>query len=102
MFRSLDPEATFARAVDEGVWREGGEVLSVEGHARALLSGERTALNFLQRLSGVATMAARAVRAIDGTDARDPGHPQDHPGAAGAREGRSGGRRGHQPPRRPV
>ena len=59
VFRSLDPEATFARAVDEGVWREDGEVLSVEGHARALLSGERTALNFLQRLSGVATMAAR-------------------------------------------
>jgi nicotinate-nucleotide pyrophosphorylase (carboxylating) len=70
VFRSLDPEATFARAVDEGVWREDGEVLSVEGHARALLSGERTALNFLQRLSGVATMAAQAVRAIDGTDAR--------------------------------
>ncbi len=70
VFRSLDPEVTFARAVDEGVWREDGEVLSVEGHASALLSGERTALNFLQRLSGVATMAARAVRAIEGTHAR--------------------------------
>ncbi len=70
VFRSLDPDASFARAVDEGVWRESGEVLRVEGHARALLSGERTALNFLQRLSGVATMAARAVRAIEGTDAR--------------------------------
>ncbi|MGZ4165725.1 MAG: carboxylating nicotinate-nucleotide diphosphorylase [Solirubrobacteraceae bacterium] len=70
VFRSLDPEATFARAVDEGVWREAGEVLSVQGHARALLSGERTALNFLQRLSGVATMAARSVRAIEGTPAR--------------------------------
>ena len=70
VFRSLDQDASFARAVDEGVWRESGEVLRVEGHARALLSGERTALNFLQRLSGVATMAARAVRAIEGTDAR--------------------------------
>jgi nicotinate-nucleotide pyrophosphorylase (carboxylating) len=69
VFRSLDPEASFARAVDEGVWREDGEVLSIEGHARALLSGERTALNFLQRLSGVATMAARAVRAVEGTGA---------------------------------
>ena len=70
VFRSLDPEATFARQVAEGQWRESGEVLRVEGRARALLTGERTALNFLQRLSGVATMAARAVQAIDGTGAR--------------------------------
>ena len=70
VFRSLDPEATFDREVVEGVWRESGEVLRLEGRARALLSGERTALNFLQRLSGVATMAARAVQAIDGTGAR--------------------------------
>ena len=70
VFRSLDPEMAFTRVVAEGVWREDGDVLSVEGQARALLSGERTALNFLQRLSGVATMAARAVRAIEGTDAR--------------------------------
>ena len=70
VFRSLDPEATFNREVAEGVWRESGEVLRLEGRARALLSGERTALNFLQRLSGVATMAARAVQAIDGTGAR--------------------------------
>lgn len=69
VFRSLDPEATFTREVAEGEWREAGDVLRVEGRARALLSGERTALNFLQRLSGVATMAARAVRAIDGTAA---------------------------------
>jgi nicotinate-nucleotide pyrophosphorylase (carboxylating) len=65
VFRSLDPEATFAREVAEGLWREDGEVLRIEGRARALLSGERTALNFLQRLSGVATMSARAVRAIE-------------------------------------
>jgi nicotinate-nucleotide pyrophosphorylase (carboxylating) len=70
VFGSLDPEATFTREVSEGVWRENGEVLRVHGRARALLSGERTALNFLQRLSGVATMAARAVRAIEGTNAR--------------------------------
>jgi nicotinate-nucleotide pyrophosphorylase (carboxylating) len=70
VFRSLDPDATFVREVTEGVWREEGEVLRAEGRARALLSGERTALNFLARLSGVATMAARAVQAIDGTRAR--------------------------------
>jgi nicotinate-nucleotide pyrophosphorylase (carboxylating) len=70
VFRSLDPDCAFARDVAEGVWREDGEVLRIEGRARALLSGERTALNFLQRLSGVATMAARAVQAIEGTGAQ--------------------------------
>jgi nicotinate-nucleotide pyrophosphorylase (carboxylating) len=69
VFRSLDPEATFTREVAEGEWRESGDVLRVEGLARALLTGERTALNFLQRLSGVATMAARTVQAVEGTGA---------------------------------
>jgi nicotinate-nucleotide pyrophosphorylase (carboxylating) len=70
VFRALDPETTFERAVEEGRWRERGEVLVVEGRARALLSAERTALNFLARLSGVATLAARAVAATEGTSAR--------------------------------
>ncbi len=70
-FRQLDPDARFDRLVDEGVWREdGGPVLAVEGSARALLSAERTALNFLARLSGVATLSARAVNSIEGTGAR--------------------------------
>ena len=70
-FRALDPDAQFQREVDEGVWRdEGGPVLTVTGRARALLTGERTALNFLARLSGVATAAARGVRAISGTRAQ--------------------------------
>jgi nicotinate-nucleotide pyrophosphorylase (carboxylating) len=45
-------------------------VLRIEGSARAILTGERTALNFLQRLSGVATLAARCVRAVEGTGVR--------------------------------
>jgi nicotinate-nucleotide pyrophosphorylase (carboxylating) len=70
VFRALDPEVTVERLVDEGMWREhGGPVVSVEGSARAILTAERTALNFLQRLSGVATMAARCVRAVSGTGA---------------------------------
>jgi nicotinate-nucleotide pyrophosphorylase (carboxylating) len=64
VFESLDPTIAFEQLVDEGVWREAGEVARVTGSARALLTGERTALNFLQRLSGVATMAARSVRAV--------------------------------------
>ncbi len=70
VFRSLDPAVTVQHLVDEGRWRDRGEVLEIEGRARALLTGERTALNFLGRLSGVATLAARCVQAVAGTDAR--------------------------------
>ena len=64
VFESLDPSASFEPLVAEGVWRDRGDVARVTGGAAALLTGERTALNFLQRLSGVATMAARCVRAV--------------------------------------
>jgi nicotinate-nucleotide pyrophosphorylase (carboxylating) len=66
-FRQLDPEVRFQRLAEEGQWREGGPVLNIEGAARAILTGERTALNFLQRLSGIATITARHVRAVEGT-----------------------------------
>lgn len=69
-FRALDPQVALEPLAPEGNWREGGPVLEVEGAAHAILSAERTALNFLQRLSGVATMTARCVRAIEGTSAR--------------------------------
>jgi nicotinate-nucleotide pyrophosphorylase (carboxylating) len=69
-FALLDPGAHFKRLVEEGRWRdEGGPVLSIEGSARALLTGERTALNFLAHLSGMATLAARAAQAVQGTSA---------------------------------
>ena len=64
VFRALDPAAQITRLVPEGTWRDGGEVLRVTGRAAALLTAERTALNFLQRLSGVATLAARCVQAV--------------------------------------
>jgi nicotinate-nucleotide pyrophosphorylase (carboxylating) len=69
-FRALDPDATSRRQVQEGIWREDGPVLEVHGSARALLGAERTALNFLGRLSGVATLTARCVREVEGTGAR--------------------------------
>jgi nicotinate-nucleotide pyrophosphorylase (carboxylating) len=70
VFTSLDPDASFERLTEEGRWSDGGPVLQIDGSARAILTGERTALNFLQRLSGVATMAARAVRAVEGSGAQ--------------------------------
>jgi len=69
-FRALDPAVSITRLVDEGQWRERGPVVELDGRAAALLSAERTALNFLQRLSGVATMAARCVAEIEGTGAQ--------------------------------
>jgi nicotinate-nucleotide pyrophosphorylase (carboxylating) len=69
-FRALDPDVRTWRLAPEGEWREGGPVLRIEGDARSLLSAERTALNFLGRLSGVATLTARYVREVAGTGAR--------------------------------
>jgi len=65
VFRRLDPAAAIERLGPEGEWRDAGAgVLRVEGSARALLTAERTALNFLGRLSGIATLTATVVRAI--------------------------------------
>jgi nicotinate-nucleotide pyrophosphorylase (carboxylating) len=70
VFLTLDPGMAAEPLASEGEWREnGGPVMQVEGSARAILTGERTALNFLQRLSGVATLAARCVGAVAGTGA---------------------------------
>ena len=70
VFRQLDAGARIEHLTEEGAWRELGPVMSIEGDARALLAGERTALNFLAHLSGVASMAARAAEAVEGTGAR--------------------------------
>lgn len=71
VFRELDPNSGVSRAVEEGSQIEAGTVVAtVRGTAAALLAGERVALNFLQRLSGVATLTRRAVDAVQGTPAR--------------------------------
>ncbi|MEJ7786120.1 MAG: carboxylating nicotinate-nucleotide diphosphorylase [Solirubrobacteraceae bacterium] len=66
-FRTLDDAVELERLGPEGEWGEGGPVLRIAGDARAILGAERTALNILQRLSGVATLTARYVRAVEGT-----------------------------------
>jgi len=70
VFRQVDPGVEIERLGPEGQWREGGPVLRVTGSARGLLTAERTALNFLGRLSGVATAAARVVRSLPEGSAR--------------------------------
>ena len=70
-FLALDPDVRLERLGPEGEWREPpAPLLRVTGDARALLAAERTALNFLQHLSGVATLTARCVTAVEGTGAR--------------------------------
>lgn len=70
-FRLLDASTTIrVEVVDGTAVRAGDVVLRLRGRARALLSAERVALNYLQRLSGVATLTARFVAAVAGTQAR--------------------------------
>jgi nicotinate-nucleotide pyrophosphorylase (carboxylating) len=70
VFRRVDPELRWHAHVREGEWREdGGLVAEVAGATASILRGERVALNFLGRLSGIATLTARFVRAVDGTGA---------------------------------
>ena len=67
-FRELAPDVTLQRLVDDGRRVEKGTVLlRVRGPSRALLTAERVALNFVQRLSGIATLTAQYVEAIRGT-----------------------------------
>ena len=70
VFRAVDPEVVLTQTGPEGVWRESGPVMEIVGSAVALLAAERTALNFMQQLSGVATLTARCVRAVEGTGVR--------------------------------
>jgi nicotinate-nucleotide pyrophosphorylase (carboxylating) len=70
-FRVLDPDVSWQpRAVDGAPVRSGETLGRLEGRARALLSAERVALNFLQRLTGIATLTRRFVEAVAGTGAR--------------------------------
>ena len=68
---ALDPLANIKILVEDGADAEPGAVLArVDANARGLLSAERTALNLLGRLSGVATLTRAYVRAVEGTRAR--------------------------------
>ena len=71
VFRLMDPAVRFTMVAHDGDHVGRGQTLAtLEGDARALLTAERTALNFLGRLSGVATLAARCAAATAGTQAR--------------------------------
>ena len=70
-FRMLDPKVTIRVEREDGLRATKGEpVLFVTGHTRGMLGAERVALNFMQRLSGIATLTTRYVEAVKGTRAQ--------------------------------
>ncbi|NKB84270.1 carboxylating nicotinate-nucleotide diphosphorylase [Brucella grignonensis] len=69
-FRLVDPAVVFERMVDDGDFlTEGTTIARVSGSSRSILAAERTALNFLGHMSGVATATANLVKAVQGTKA---------------------------------
>ncbi|MCO5220566.1 MAG: carboxylating nicotinate-nucleotide diphosphorylase [Thermomicrobiales bacterium] len=70
VFARVDPTITFQPSARDGDRvTKGTELARISGNARSILAAERTALNLIQRLSGIATMTERYVRHLDGTDA---------------------------------
>ncbi|MFD9791989.1 carboxylating nicotinate-nucleotide diphosphorylase [Streptomyces sp. NPDC059070] len=71
VFAQVDPEVKVEPAVADGTRLADSQVLvRLSGSARSLITGERTALNFLQRMCGIATLTDRYVQAVAGTKAR--------------------------------
>jgi nicotinate-nucleotide pyrophosphorylase (carboxylating) len=71
VFAALDPAVRFTSDLKDGDRvTDGTTVVSIEGSLRTLLKGERTALNFLQRLSGIATQARSYVDSVSGTNVK--------------------------------
>jgi len=71
VFETVDPTLSFTALVKEGARVEKGEqIAEVSGSVRSILSGERLALNLLQRLSGIATRTSEYAQAVSGTKAR--------------------------------
>src|SRR3990172_4695157 len=71
VFHAVDPAIAMEIVLGDGKRVSRGDVvITVAGRAAGILTAERTALNFLQRMSGIATLTAKFVREIDGTGAR--------------------------------
>jgi nicotinate-nucleotide pyrophosphorylase (carboxylating) len=99
VFAALDPAIRFEAHVADGDAVEAGATLArISGAARALLTAERVALNFLGRLSGVATLTARCVAAVAGTQAQIVDTRKTTPGLRGLEKYavRMGGGRNHR------
>lgn len=71
VFRKVDPSLEITVMIQDGARvAPGAIVMKISGTARSILTAERTALNFMQRLSGISTQTYEFVKAVDGTQAR--------------------------------
>ncbi|MFE7844472.1 carboxylating nicotinate-nucleotide diphosphorylase [Microbacterium sp. NPDC057407] len=98
-FRLTDPTIDVTLVTEDGQWFEPGTVLaSVAGPARAVLTAERVGLNFVQRMSGIATLTARYVAEVAHTGARIVDTRKTTPGlrAFERKAVRDGGGRNHR------
>jgi nicotinate-nucleotide pyrophosphorylase (carboxylating) len=99
VYRQVDPALHFvAHVADGSAVMPDQPIASVTGAARSLLRGERVALNFMQRLSGIASLTARYVAAVDGTRARIVDTRKTTPGLRGLEKYavRAGGGHNHR------
>jgi nicotinate-nucleotide pyrophosphorylase (carboxylating) len=68
VFRKLDPSIRFKNVFEDGeIFKKGDILAKLKGNSISILKGERTALNFLQRMSGIATSTRKFVKALQGT-----------------------------------
>lgn len=68
VFHKIDPSVVFEKKLNDGQrFRNGQTLATIQGRSISLLKGERTALNFLQRMSGIATTTQKFVQALQGT-----------------------------------
>ena len=98
-FRRLDPGVAIERRIEDGERADAGTVLMrISGLARAMLTAERSALNTLQHLSGIATLTRRYVDSIAGTGATLLDTRKTHPGLRILEKyaARMGGARNHR------
>jgi nicotinate-nucleotide pyrophosphorylase (carboxylating) len=71
VFQEVDSELVFTPMIQDGTWVTPGEVVfTVSGSSISILTGERLALNFMQRMSGIATATNRIVKLIEGTSTK--------------------------------
>jgi nicotinate-nucleotide pyrophosphorylase len=79
-FQVLDQQVDFAAAVADGAVVKAGQIVAeIRGSARAILTGERTALNFLGRMSGIATRTRQFVEETSRDERQNSRYPQDSP-----------------------
>ena len=71
IMQRIDPSVEFNQLIDEGAWVKYGEIaFTVKGSVHSILQAERLMLNFMQRMSGIATVTNRLAKKIEGTNAK--------------------------------